>query len=68
MLIAGLFFFEQLFHFFVSVACSRSWESVMDMGGLVGGASAGQWVAERNRGGLGEKSKRGFRKDLRGNT
>lgn len=37
----------------------------MAMGCLVGGASAGVWVAERNRCGLGEKDERGFKKELR---
>ena len=46
----------------VSFTLSGFQKCVIYMGGLVRNASAGLWVAQRNRGGLGEKAERGFRK------
>ena len=67
-MISGLTFFEWVFHFFISVGLSESWENVVAVSCLVGCTSSGQWVAERNRGRLGTKAERGFRNEPRGKT
>lgn len=53
MWLSDLVFVGCMFHSLVSVALSGVQESVVVVGSLLGGASAGQWVAARNRDWLG---------------